>query len=144
MLGDLASCEEALAAAESRFGRVGELDRAIELYSVTQFGRMAGSCYLFLDDTRRARGLLETAAAALSDHSKSQAIVLGNLALALIRQGNPDEAAGRLHEAIDVLELNRGGGGLNIVFSAGREMRPWRTVPVVQDVHDRLLNLMAG
>ena len=144
MLGDLAACEDALAAAESRFGRVGELDRAIELYSVTQFGRMAGSCYLFLEDTKRAQGLLETTAAALSDHSKSQAIVLGNLALALIRQGKLDEAAGRLHEAIDVIELNRGGGGLNIVFSAGREMRPWRTVPVVQDVHDRLLNLMAG
>jgi transcriptional regulator with XRE-family HTH domain len=144
MLGDLASCEEALATADSRFGRVGELDAAIELYSVTQFGRMAGSCYLFLEDTRRAQGLLETTAAALSDHSKSQAIVLGNLALALIRQGNLDEAAGRLHEALDVIELNRGGGGLNIVFSAGREMRRWRTVPAVQDVHDRLLNLMAG
>jgi len=144
MLGDLALCEEALAAADSRFGSVGELDRAIELYSVTQFGRMAGSCYLFLEDTRRAQGPLETTAAALSDHSKSQAIVLGNLALALIRQGNLDEAAGRLHEAIDVIELNRGGGGLNIVFTAGREMHPWRTLPAVQDVHDRLLNLMAG
>ncbi len=144
MLGQLASCEEALAAADSRFGRVGELDAAIELYSATQFGRMAGSCYLSLEDTRRAQGLLETTAAALSDQSKSQAIVLGNLALALIRQGNLDEAAGRLHEAIDVIELNRGGGGLNIVFTAGREMRPWRTVAAVQDVHDRLLNLMAG
>ena len=144
MLGELAPCEEALANADTRFGRVGELDAAIELYSVTQFGRMAGSCYLFLADTRRAQGLLEAAAVALTDHSKSQAIVLGNLALALIRQGDLDEAAGRLHEAIDVIELNRGGGGLNIVFSAGREMRPWRTVPVVQDVYDRLLSLMAG
>jgi hypothetical protein len=44
-------------------------------------------------------------------------------------------------EAIDVIELNRGMGGLNIVFSAGREMRPWRTVPVVQDVYDRLHDL---
>ena len=144
MLGELASCEEALAAADTRFGRVGELDAAIELYSVAQFGRMAGSCYLFLEDTRRAQGLLEATAAAHSDHSKSQAIVLGNLALALIRQGDLDEAAGRLHEAIDVIELNRGGGGLTIVFSAGREMRPWRTVPVVHDVYDRLLSLMAG
>jgi transcriptional regulator with XRE-family HTH domain len=144
MLGELAPCEEALAVADSRFGRVGELDAAIELYSVTQFGRMAGSCYLFLEDTRRAQGLLEATAVALTDHSKSQAIVLGNLALALIRQGDLDGAAGRLHEAIDVIELNRGGGGLNIVFSAGREMRPWRTVPVVQDVYDRLLTLMAG
>jgi hypothetical protein len=124
--------------------RVGELDAPIELYSVTQFGRIAGSCYLFLADTRRAQGLLEATAAAHSDHSKSQAIVLGNLALTLIRQGDLDEAAGRLHEAIDVIALNRGGGGLNIVFSAGREMRPWRAVPVVQDVYDRLLSLMAG
>jgi len=144
MLGELAQCEEALANADTKFGRVGELDAAIELYSVTQFGRMAGSCYLFLEDTRRAQGLLEAAAVALTDHSKSQAIVLGNLALALIRQGDLDEAAGRLHEAIDVIELNRGGGGLNIVFSAGREMRPWRAVPVVQGVYDRLLSLMAG
>ena len=144
MLGELVPCEAALAAADTTFGRVGELDAAIELYSVTQFGRMAGSCYLFLEDTRRAQGLLEATAEALSDHSKSQAIVLGNLALALIRQGNLDAAAGRLHEAINVIELNRGGGGLNIVFSAGREMRPWRTVPVVQDVYDRLLTLMAG
>ena len=144
MLGEPAQCEEALANADTKFGRVGELDAAIELYSVTQFGRMAGSCYLFLEDTRRAQGLLEATAAAHSDHSKSQAIVLGNLALALIRQGDLDEAARRLHEAIDVIELNRGGGGLNIVFSAGREMRPWRAVPVVQDVYDRLLSLMAG
>ena len=144
MLGDLAPCEQALAAADTRFGRVGELDAAIELYSATQFGRMAGSCYLFLHDTRRAQGLLEQAAAAHSDHSKPRAIVLGNLALALIRQGDLDEAAGRLHEAIDIIELNRGGGGLNIAFTAAREMRPWRTAPAVQDACDRLLTLMAG
>lgn len=143
MLGELAPCKQALAAADTRFGRVGELDTAIELYSAIQFGRMAGSCYLFLQDTTRAQGLLE-GAAAHSDHSKPRAIVLGNLALALIRQGDLDEAAGRLHEAIDVIELNRGGGGLNIAFTAGREMRPWRTVPAVQDVYDRLLTLMAG
>lgn len=144
MLGDLAPCEAALAVADVQLGRVDETDVAVQLYSVTQFGRMAGSCYLFLEDTRRAQGLLEETAASLSDHSKSQAIVLGNLALALIRQGNLDEAAGRLNEAMDVIELNWGGGGLNIIFGAGRELRPWRTVPVVQDVYDRLLTLMTG
>ena len=43
-------------------------------------------------------------------------------------------------EALDLRsgpEHGRGAG-------AGPEMRPWRTVPVVQGVHDRLLNLMAG
>jgi Flp pilus assembly protein TadD len=104
---------------------------------------MAGSCYLSLSDTRRARGYLEETAAALGDGSKPQAIVLANLALALIRQGDFDTAAGRLHEAMDVIERNWGADGLNIIFDAGRELRPWRDVPVVQDVQDRLLTLMA-
>jgi hypothetical protein len=100
--------------------------------------------HLFLEDTRRAQALLEAAATAHRDHSKPQAIVLGNLALALIRQGDLDEAAGRLHQAIDVIEVNRSGGGLNIVFTAAREMRPWLSLPTVQEVSDRLLTLMAG
>jgi hypothetical protein len=60
---------------------------------------MAGSCYLSLADTRRAQVFLEDTAAALGDGSKSQAVVLANLALALIRQGELDTAAGRLHQA---------------------------------------------
>jgi hypothetical protein len=46
--------------------------------------------------------------------------------------------------AIDAVELTRGGGGLNIVFQAGRELRPWRSEPWVQDINDRLLALMAA
>jgi hypothetical protein len=44
----------------------------------------------------------------------------------------------------DLLCVDWGGGGLNIIFGAGRELRPWRTVPVVQDVCDRLLTLMTA
>jgi hypothetical protein len=105
---------------------------------------MAGSCYLSLADTRRAIILLDDTAAAYESSSKLQAIVLGNLSLALIRQGELDAAAGQLHEAMNVIEQNWGGGGLNIIFGAGRELRPWRTVPVVQDVYDRLLTLMTA
>jgi len=130
MLGELAPCEQALAAADTRFGHVGELDAAIELYSATQFGRMAGSCYLSLRDTRRAQALLEQAAAAHSDHSKPRAIVLGNLALALIRQGDLDEAADRLHEAIDIIELNRGGGGLNFASPPHARCAPGGPCPL--------------
>lgn len=75
---------------------------------------------------------------------KATAIVLGNLALASIRQRHIDTAAGRLHQAIDVVEQTRGGGGLNVVFTAARELRPWRNEPVVQDVNDRLLALMTA
>jgi transcriptional regulator with XRE-family HTH domain len=144
MLGRLTPCEAALAAAETRFSRIEDMDPAIDLYSETQLGRMAGSCYLALENATRAQRLLEATASSLRDGSKSQAIVLGNLALTLIRQGNLDEAAGRLHQAIDVIERNWGGGGLNILFEAGRELRPWRNVPVVQSVHDRMLTLMAS
>ncbi|MEY9210824.1 hypothetical protein [Thermobifida halotolerans] len=119
-------------------------DAAMDLFSPTQHGRLAGSCYLFLNDTKRAQPILERTTAELRDRPKSQAIVLGNLALACIRQQKLDEAAGALHSAIDVVEQTWGGSGLNIVFSAGQELRPWRHVADVQDVYDRLLALIAA
>lgn len=144
MLGERAACERHLSAAETAFSQVDDMDAAVALYSSPDFGRMAGSCYLSLADTRRAIVLLDDTAAAYDSSSKLQAIVLGNLSLALIRQGELDAAAGRLHEAMNVIEQNWGGGGLNIIFGAGRELRPWRTVPIVQDVCDRLLTLMTA
>jgi hypothetical protein len=144
MLGQGRSCEKALGDAEGQLGRVADTDTAIVLYSPGLVGRMAGSCFLSLNDPRRALALLQESAAALGDQSKSHAIVLGNLALASIGLGELEAAAGRLHEAIDVIELNWGGGGLNIIFAAGRALLPWRTAPVVRDVHDRLLGLMAA
>jgi hypothetical protein len=75
---------------------------------------------------------------------KSRSIVLGNLALAYIRQSKLEEACATLHEAIDLIELTRGGGGLNITFGAARELSPWRHEPWVQDLNDRLFTLMAN
>ncbi|GAA1017097.1 helix-turn-helix domain-containing protein [Streptomyces thermogriseus] len=144
MLGQRPDCEQALSQAEACFERIRAADGAADLFSPTQHGRLAGSCYLFLKDAKRAEPILATTAQALRDRSKSQAIVLGNLALARIRQKKLDEAAASLHSAIDVVEMTWGGGGLNIVFGAGRELRPWRQVPVVQDVYDRLLTLMTA
>lgn len=144
MLRNRSACEQALATADTVLGHLDDMDTAIGMFSVTQLGRMSGSCYLFLEDTERAIPLLEDTAAAYDRPSKSQAIVLGNLSLALIRRGNLDGAAGRLHEAMDVIEQNWGGGGLNVIFGAGRELRPWRNVSVVRDVYDRLLTLLAG
>ncbi|WP_100448098.1 helix-turn-helix transcriptional regulator [Glycomyces xiaoerkulensis] len=143
MLGKRRECEQALSDAEGYFEHIADTDAAIDLFSPTQHGRLAGSCYLFLDDAKQAQPILETTAQELRDRSKSQAIALGNLALALIRQRKLDEATGALHSAIDVVEQTWGGGGLNIVFGAGRELRPWRQVAEVQDVYDRLMNLMA-
>lgn len=48
-----------------------------------------------------------------------------------------------LHTAIDELERTRG-GGLNVVFTAGRELSPWRNQPAVHKIHDRMLALVAA
>jgi hypothetical protein len=49
-----------------------------------------------------------------------------------------------LHQAVDVIELTWGCGGLNVVFGACRELQPWRQVGAVQDVYDRVMTLIAA
>jgi transcriptional regulator with XRE-family HTH domain len=143
MMLSRSECQQALGQAEVHFECVTPDDSATVLFSPTTFGRLAGSCYLSLDDPARAQLILEETARAFRPGSKSHAIVLSNLALALIRQRKLDESVEALHRAIDVVEQTWGGGGLNLVFAAGRELRPWRQTAVVQDVHERLLILMA-
>jgi tetratricopeptide (TPR) repeat protein len=144
MLGEKQECELALSEAETWFGRSLNYDVAGFLFSPSQFDRLAGSCYLFLGDHRRAQAVLEKTARGTQPQNKSLAIVLGNLCLAHLRQGDLDGATNALHEAIDVVEETRGGGGLNIVFDAGRQLRRWRSEQVVNEVYDRLLSLMTA
>jgi transcriptional regulator with XRE-family HTH domain len=144
MLGDQRACEAALSQAEARFAKAHDHDVAGFLFSPSQFDRMAGSCYLFLGNHRRAQKVLEKTARGIRRQNKSRAIVLGNLSLAHLRQGELDAATAALHEAIDVVEETRGGGGMNIVFDAGKELRRWRAEHVVAEVYDRLLSLMTA
>jgi transcriptional regulator with XRE-family HTH domain len=144
MLRRKRECEQALSEAEVQFAKIDPADAAFDLFSPTQFDRLAGSCYLFLGDHRRAQAILERTARTLQDRKKSRTIVLGNLTLAHIRQNQLEQATGTLHQAIDEVEQTRGGGGLNVIFSAGRELRPWRDTSGVQEIHDRLLALMAA
>jgi tetratricopeptide (TPR) repeat protein len=142
MLGDRRQCEAALGVAEAHLLAMQTADPAHSLLSADRLGRIQGSCYLNLGDSARAGSILEGTARRLQGRHKSKAIVLGNLALAHVRQRDVDQAATVLHRAIDLLEVSRGGGGLNVVSAAVRELRPWRDEPVVQDVHERLFALM--
>ncbi|MEV7064378.1 helix-turn-helix transcriptional regulator [Streptomyces collinus] len=142
MLGEASDCEKALGRAQQQLEQTDGMDAAADLVSSTQFGRLAGSCYLSLGQHRRAQKFLEATATELQDRRKSRAIVLGNLTLAYIRQGEIDGAVTTLSEAITELEKTRGGGGLNVVFGAARELGPWRRERIVADVHDRLFALM--
>lgn len=143
MLGDRKSCETALGQADFVLDARSDVDAAADHYSPTQVGRLSGSCYLSLGLADRAEVFLADTAAAQASQEKVSALVLGNLGLAYLRQGQLDLAASSLHAAIDVLEHTRGGAGLNVAFAAGRELRPWRTELVVHEVHDRLLGLLA-
>jgi tetratricopeptide (TPR) repeat protein len=142
MLGDRRQCEAALGAAEAHLQAMRTTDPAHGLLSADRLGRMQGSCYLALGNSAKAGWILEGTAGRLQGRHKSKAIVLGNLALAQVRQRDVDQAATVLHRAIDLLEVSRGGGGLNVVSAAVRELRPWHHEPVVQDVQERLLALM--
>jgi DNA-binding XRE family transcriptional regulator len=144
MSGNRQLCEAALGEAEAQIGNITATDdMAAGFYSINEYNRLAGSCYLFLGMSEEAQPILETASKQLSGR-KSHSIALGNLSLALIRQTKPDEAAAAMHQTIDAVALTRGGGGLNLAFAAGRELRPWRDEPWAQDIFDRLLALMAA
>ncbi|MDX2698687.1 helix-turn-helix transcriptional regulator [Streptomyces ipomoeae] len=144
MTGALTECEAALKKAEDQFDRAHPDDVAAPYYTINEYNRLAGSCYLFLDLPERAEPILRMTTRALAAKKKSQAIALGNLTLALIRQRKFDEAAAAMHRTIDAVELTRGGGGLNLAFSAERELRQWRQEPWAQEINDRLLALMAA
>jgi tetratricopeptide (TPR) repeat protein len=142
MLGDRKQCEAALGAAEAHLQAMRTTDPAHGLLSSDRLGRIQGSCYLALGDSAKAGSILESTARRLHGRHKSKAIILGNLALAYVRQRDVEQTATVLHRAIDLLEVSRGGGGLNVVSATVRELHPWRHEPVVQDVNERLLALM--
>lgn len=143
MLGEYRQCEQALSAAERAFAAMQPDDVATDVFSPAQFGRLAGSCYLFLGHPERAEQFLAATADQLHDRQKTRSLVLGNLALSFIRQRQLEAATDTLHRAVDLLEQSWGGGGMTVVFGAARELYPWRQEAAVQDVHDRLLGLMA-
>ncbi|MEU7155454.1 helix-turn-helix transcriptional regulator [Streptomyces chrestomyceticus] len=141
-LGEHSECERALLGAEKHLGRSDGTDAAHELFTPTHFGRLAGSCYLSLGKYDQAQRFLSDTASRMQDRHKSRAIVLGNLALTAIRQGDLDTALVVFDDAVDELRRTRGGGGMNLVFRAARELRPWRGRNEVQEAQDRLLALM--
>ncbi|MFC7244283.1 helix-turn-helix transcriptional regulator [Catellatospora aurea] len=144
MLGDARGCEVALHRAERLLDEVRPEEPAAALFCRSTHGRIAGSSYLRLGLLSRAEPTLRSSHTLMNHQRKSTAIVLGNLSLACIRQRKLDEAVSHLHQAIAVLERTRGGGGLNVAFTAAREMLPWRDNVGVSEVSDRLLALMSA
>jgi len=143
MQGHTQPCEEALSTANSYFANIDDADEAVSLFTPVDLSRMAGSCYLHLDDAPKAVIFL-TDTLRNAGQTKAAAVAAANLALAYAHQEKIDEAVISLHQAIDIIDATRGGGGLTVAFTAGRALNPWRDSKTVQHVHDRLLALMAA
>ncbi|MET8308256.1 helix-turn-helix transcriptional regulator [Micromonospora sp. NPDC005173] len=143
MLGQAKDCSDALGTAEAHFAAVDARDPATDIFCPSHYTRLAGSCWLSLNKPNEAVPALEKARQLIAARRKSTAVILGNLALASILRRDVDAATSYLHQAIDVIERTRAGGGLNLAFAAARQLRPWRNEPLVQDVNDRLLTLMS-
>lgn len=141
MLREDDGCHQALGAAQTQLAQADDADPAGDFFTPTDHARLTGSCHLFLD---QATSAVTTLAPLAQDGRKSDAIILGNLSLAHIRLRQLDEAAASLHQAINVVEATRGGGGLNLVFTAGRELHPWSHERAVAELTDRLLALMSA
>ncbi|SER07717.1 DNA-binding transcriptional regulator, XRE-family HTH domain [Lentzea xinjiangensis] len=144
MLGERVACERSLERAQDHFGRISADEPVVEMFSETQHDRLAGSCYLRLNEASKAQLTLERVASQAPSRSKSRSIVLANLSLAHIQQRELDHAAAALHIAIDSVEATWGGGGLKVIFGVAQELRPWRKEPVVDQVYDRLFTMMAA
>jgi hypothetical protein len=144
MLSARQDCEQALSAAETEFDQIDATDEARELHSPTQLGRVAGSCYLSLGQPSTAQRHLGSSMRLPGNPTKASAITSANLALACIRQRSIDEAVAHLHAAIGIVEQTRGAGGLNVAFTAGRDLQPWHTTAPVREVLDRLMTLAAS
>jgi tetratricopeptide (TPR) repeat protein len=123
-LGNRRDCEAALGAAEAHLQAMRPTDPAHGLLSADRLGRIQGSCYLTLGDNAKAESILEGTARRLQGRHKSKAIVLGNLALAHVHQREIEQATTVLHRAIDLLEVSRGGGGLNVVLQPSANCAP--------------------
>jgi transcriptional regulator with XRE-family HTH domain len=144
MLRDKAASHHWLATGEQELARVDEFDPAFDLYSVSAGPRLIGSSLIRLHDYTAALRTLEEAAATATPGSKTLAIVLANIALALAKAGQGDGAATRLADAIDLIETTQGAGALNVAFQAGRELNRLDRSPTTADVVDRLMALVAG
>jgi transcriptional regulator with XRE-family HTH domain len=142
MMGRKIECEQALSRADGVHCSIYDSEVILGIDFVAEYNRLAGSCYLFLGQQRRAQEILEEVSGMVGKKPKTDAIVMGNLSLTQIRQHKFEEGAYILNKAIDCVEKARGGAGLNIVFNACRELKPYRNSAVLRDVYDRVLELM--
>lgn len=105
-----------------------------------------GVCELYVGDPAAAHAQFERAAGALvaPREQVQRAIVTTDQALARIRLGEPQAAAGLLHDC--VLAASSTGGRVPAIRlrEARRALRPWRREEFVADLDDHLMDVLGS
>jgi tetratricopeptide (TPR) repeat protein len=142
LLGEERKARLMLDRADSYLSRVVADDPMFGVFAREQLGGFVGACHLHLRDPRSAQRALQESVQRLGvGKEKHKSVILGDVSTALVLQGDPEQASAVLHQAIDLVELTGFAGGKRRVFTAGRQLGPWRNEPFVQEVQDRLLAL---
>ncbi len=132
--------DQAIEAARERGDRAAEGLAALRKSFVALYGWRDPKAGLAL--TQRTAGITAAASQVITGlavlHTAEAHAMLGE------RRECVDAATASLHRAIDVTEVSRGAGGLNVIFTAGRQLQRWQQNSGVQEVHDRIMALMAA
>jgi hypothetical protein len=142
LLGDERKTRLSLDRADFHLSKAALDDPMFGVFAREQLGGFAGACHLHLNDPRGAQLALRESAQRLgAGKEKHKSVILGDISTALVLQGDPEQAGGVLHQAIDLVELTGSAAGKRRVFAAGRRLGRWRNESFVQEVQDRLLAL---
>jgi len=140
MLGHAGECDRALAAARGAMAATTADDPAPHACPPHTYQRLSGAAHLALGRHTEARAEL-TAAAAGHEPGKLLALVLAQLALACLGEGDTTAALHHLRPAIDLAETTRSPGTLAVASRAARELvgASGGTQPGALETVDRLL-----
>jgi transcriptional regulator with XRE-family HTH domain len=145
LLGHAAEADRALTTARGAMAAISPDDPAPSACSPRTYQRLAGSAYLALGRHAEARVAL-TEAAIRYEPGKVLALVLGQLALACLGEGDRDAAVHHMRTAIELAEASQSAAAIAVALRAGREIvRSADGVqPEVREIVDKLLMVLAA
>lgn len=144
LLGRAAECDRALTAAHGAMAAISADDPAPGVCTPRTYQRLSGAAYLALGRHAEARAAL-TEAAERHEPGKILALVLGQLALACLGEGDTGAALRYVRTAIELAELTQSVGALAVAFRAGREIVRGcgAAEPEALEIVDQLLTVVA-
>jgi hypothetical protein len=147
LLGRAGECDQALSDAWGAMGGGGaDDDPAAGICPVRTYRRLSGAAYLALGRYGEARAALS---AATEEHEpgKVLAVVLGQLAMACLGEGDVEAALRYLGAAVELAVVTRAPGAVAVAARAARELMGVGEVErrgAAMEVVDRLLGMSVG